>query len=347
MAVNVNLLERRSLTAAVDKTATKAPKMFLENAFFPSVESHLTRTIDFETIDATDRLAVYVNPTEQSRLVEMGGTEVKQVTLATTKEHNFHTTEDLALMKGFGGSVYGGTTADIQAYRNAVIARGIAVNVDRIRRRREWAAAQALTKGQIEYAGDSLHFLLKFGFTSDQLVKLSGAAKWDGATPNILTTARKYRRDISKRSGSGASICVLGTESAELFLNDETVLKRLDNQNYRIGALDLTKDTAEGATMLGTIGGITYYEYAQTYTDAEGNTQEMFPVNMALFGTRSPHLRRHRGIIAWEEEGLQSGKEFYSRQLVKKDPDGRKIEVASCELPIIHDPGALIAVTTH
>ena len=73
----------------------------------------------------------------------------------------------------------------------------------------------------------------------------------------------------------------------------------------------------------------------------------MFPVNGALYAAPSRQLRRHRGIVAWEEEGLQNGQEFYTRSLAKKDPDGRKIEMASCEMPAIHDPSGLIMVTTH
>lgn len=319
--------------------------MFLEKAFFGGApENHLSRTIDWEQVSTNDRLAVYVNPTEQSRLVDGGSRELRSIEAPVTNEHKFFTSEKLALTKGYAGSVYG-TAADIQSYRNQQIQGAIVELVDRIRRRREWACAQALTEGKIEYRGDSIHFVIDFGFGSGQKLKLTGTNKWDDAGVDILAQGRQRRRDISNRSGAGASIAVLGTQAAELFLSNETVLKRLDNQNYRIGAMDLTKDTVDGATMLGTIGAITYYEYAQSYTDQDGNTTELFPPTMALYGSPSRHLRRHRGIIAWEEEGLQVAKEFYSRMITKKDPDGRKIQVASCELPAIHDPNALIAVT--
>lgn len=343
--MSINLLERRSLTAAVDKTAQKAPKMFLEKAFFGTVENHLSRNIDWEKVEKTDRLAVYVNPEEQSRLVDGGSSEVRSIIVPGTNEHKFFTAEKLALGKHLTSSVYGTTAADITAYRNAKIQDAVVDLVDRIRRRREWACAQALTTGKIEYQGDSLHFVIDFGFTSDQKLKLTGANKWDDASADILAQGRQRRRDISKRTGSGASICILGSDAAELFINNEKVMKKLDNQNYRIGSLDLTKDTVEGATLLGTIGSITYYEYAQSYTDRNGQIAELFPTNLALYGAPSRHFRRHRGIIAWEEEGLQSAKEFYSRVITKRDPDGRKIQVASCEIPAIHDPEAIVAVT--
>lgn len=343
--MSINLLERRSLTAAVDKTAEKAPKMFLEKLFFGATEDHLSRIIDFEKVEGTDRMAVYVNPDEQSRLVEGNVSELRTLVIPVTNEHVFFNSEKLALGKTLSSSVYGSTAADITAYRNKKIQDGVVTLIDRIRRRREWAAAQALTTGRIEYKGDSVHFVLDFGFGNEQRVKLTGTSKWDDAAADILAQGRTRRRETAKRSGSAASVCVMGSDATELFLNNEKVMKRLDNMNYRIGAIDLTKEEIEGATYLGTMSNIAYYEYAQSYTDKEGNEAEMFPTNLALYGAPSRHFRRHRGIVAWEEEGLQSAKEFYSRPITKKDPDGRKIQVTSCEIPAVHDPGALVAVT--
>ncbi len=348
MAISLNLLERRALTAAVNKQALKEPRLFMEATLFPTVESHLSRVIDFEVIEGTDRMAAYVNPTEQSKLVEQSGTEVRSFSLPVTKEHNFHSAEELALRKGFGTDVYGATTGSIQQYRNQTVAFGTANLIARIRRRREWAAVQAATKGRVEYKGPSVHFVADFGFVKNkQLVKNTGADRWNQSGVDILSQGRTHSREISRRSGATPTICILGSDSAELFIKDETILKLLHNNNYRLGSIDATKQPVNGAKLIGTVGGVTYWEYAQSYTDNEGETQEMFPVNGALYAAPSRQLRRHRGIVAWEEEGLQNGQEFYTRSLAKKDPDGRKIEMASCEMPAIHDPSGLIMVTTH
>lgn len=348
MAVTLNLLERADFVGQVDRTALKAPKMFVEQLFFPTTEDHLANAIVWEKVEGSDRMAVYVNPDEQSKLVEGRGSEIDTLSIPMTNEHAFFQSYDLAIGKGFGsGSPFGSTEADIRTYRNKKIQDAITDLIDRVRRRRAWAASQAVSTGKIEFKGDNLHFVIDFGIPGSQKKKNTGDDRWSEAASDPLAQGRAHRRTVSKGSGAQASFCVMGPDAAERFITNAKVRETLHNNNLKAGAIDLTKAITDGVVYLGNVEGIEYYEFSDTYTDSKNVVREMWDPNLAVYASKTRHRRRHRGIVAWEEEGLQRAKEFYSRQLVKKDPDGRKVQLASSEIPVIHDPYSLLLVETN
>lgn len=342
----VNLLEQRSLAATVDNIALKTPQLFLLRTFFPTVEDHLTRKIDIETLSATDRLAVYVGIGEQSKQVQTPAHAVKTFTLPMTDEHKFFLSEDLYLSKthGVGNGIYVTGSPQIVNNRNQKIANAAADLVDRVRRRMEWAAAKALTTGKIEYSGDSTEFLLDFGFTTAHKTTLTGTARWGESAADPLAALRAAKKAVQKRTGVTPTMVVMGSAAAAAFITDETVRVRLDGNLARWGSLDLTTAADGGADFLGTILGMRIFEFTQSYTDANGATAEMWPENLVMVAAESRNRRIHRAPIFWEEEGPQTG-EFATRQIVKKRPDGRLIEVASSALPIIHDPDSIQLLT--
>lgn len=341
----VNLLEQRSLAAAVDNIALVTPQLFLLRTFFPTVEDHLTNKIDIETLTGTDRLAVYVGKDEQSKQVQTTPQAVKTFTLPKTDEHKFFLSEDLYLTKTHGvGGIYVNGSPQLVQNRNEKIARAAADLVDRVRRRMEWAAARALTTGKIEYTGDSTSFLLDFGFTNAHRTTLTGTARWGESAADPLAALRAAKKAVQKRTGVTPTMVVMGSAAAAAFIADETVRVRLDGNLARWGSLDLTTAADGGADFLGTILGMRIFEFTQSYTDISGATAEMWPENLVVVAAESRNRRIHRAPIFWEEEGIQTG-EFATRQMPKKRPDGRLIEVASSALPIIHDPDSLQLLT--
>lgn len=340
----VNLLERRSLAQAVDLIARETPQMFLERTFFPAApEDHLTRVVDIEILRGTSGLAVYTKPTEQSRMVQTTANAVKHFPLPITNEHKFFLSEDLYLNGGLGnGAIYVNNAADLTANRNAKITRALTELINRVRRRREEKVAQALTTGKVSYKGKSTEFELDFGFTADH----RSTVDWSSAG-DPLGALRAAKRAVQKRTGVSPTIVVMGSAAAAAFLAHADVKAVLDGNNYRAGTIDLTGTPDGGGDFLGTILGMRVYEYTQSFTD-NGVTTEMWPEDLVVVGAVSADRRIHRGPIFWEKEGIQTGQEVYSRQLEVENPDGRKIQVASSSLPIIHDPDTiqLLTVTT-
>ena len=98
------------------------------------------------------------------------------------------------------------------------------------------------------------------------------AVAWDNAEADILGDVYQMALMLTKR-GLPAVDLILGTEAADAVLNNEKILKLLDNRNFNLGAVDPTENFPE-AVFLGQINckgyKLNFIQYAATYEAEDG-----------------------------------------------------------------------------
>ncbi len=339
----VNLLEWRSLTALVNKQ--QSPEAFVADRIFGTTEDHLAEKIDLEIIAGDERLAEFINRGEAARQVNHRSTTVKTITLPEIALSKFYTPRDLFLHKdSIGGGVYIQSAGQLTEARNRKLARGSQDLRDRITRRREWMACQAL-QGKISVVQDNISFELDFGYVNGvHQVTLAGGAKWDQSTAKMIADCRKYKSQTMKLSGFPADTVILGTAAAEKFIENPAVIEALKANNYRVGTIDLTQKPSKAATFLGRILDMDFWEYSQQYNDTDGSPKDYIGSKAAIFVASQAPFKTHYGPIT-RNEGVTTDP-WFARTFNKTNPDGTEMEVATSFVTAVHDPDAIVCVTT-
>ena len=342
----VNLFDWRSLTDLVNKQ--QSPEAFVADTIFGRSQDHLSDKVDLEIISGSKRVAEYINRGEAARVVNKRARVAKTVKLPELALSQFFSPQELFMQKDAGGlgSPYASNAGQLNDYRNRRLAESAQELKDRISRARELMACQAL-QGKITVAQDNLEFEVDFGYvTNTHLVTLAGAAKWDTGTAKMLDDIRKYRRQTMNLCGFPADKCIIGTGAAEKLLADATIQKILDTNNFRTGTVDLNGPQGKAATRIGMIAGIEFWEYNQQYQDTAGADADFInPKNAIFVASQCPHFRTHWGPV-FREDGIHT-EHFYGRTFTVKNPDGTYQEVASSFLTAVHDPDAVVCVTTY
>jgi hypothetical protein len=346
MAEIIDILsDSRSLTQRINKIKPPAP--FLMEKIFGTNEVHDSETVDIEIVSGSDTLAQFANPNEiQPRPVKKISSKVLTVKIPRTYESKTFTVQEMRDLQILG-NIYA-NAADKSAAQKEKINLELSELKNRAIRLREKMAADAVSTGLISVSQNNIAFEVDYLFENNkQLLTLAGADKWDASTPKIMSQLRTWKRNIAQRSGINADTLVLGTSASELFLGNDQILKMLDNNQVRVGSLDLNQKNAIGATYIGTIMGLDIYEYTQQYVNEAGSATDMIASTSAIMIASGAPFKTHSGAIYRLGSGNIASPVSYDMYLEAIPNPNRTSIQWDCEqksLPTIHDPGAVISV---
>lgn len=342
-------LDNKSLTNAINKVKIHEP--FMLNMFFPSstYETHVADKIDIEIRSNVNNLAQFVAPDAEAKLIsERSDRKVQTVTLPRTFEKKVFTAYELQKFKNLGNT-YVGTPQERAAASMGLISQEVAGLKERIYRRREQMACQALVEGKVSYNNDGYNFEVNYGYvTNEQLVTLAAAKKWSATGVNPIDSIDEFQLALQQRNGMSADTMIVGSEVASLLKKNTDIMKQLDNLNYVAGRLDLTTKYGTSGRYIGTLWGLKIYEYVQQYTDANKQLVDLFPKkNILLVANVSGAFRTHFGpAYRVSESGLVTLTNDITVQ--SKIDDEKTMVTWSVEqksLPTIHVPEAIISAT--
>jgi hypothetical protein len=339
----IDLLEWRSLTAAINKAQT--PESFVLDRVFRTRQQHLSNKVDIEIYDAdSEKLAQFAKPEEMAVVVNKRNRRLQTITIPETREKKYFSAQELGTARvSVADGMYNPASGDLVNYRNDVLARETAALRNRIIRRMEQLACAAL-QGNVTVSQPNLEFSLDFGYQNGrQLVALAGTSKWDQTGADIIEDLLSWDSTITERTSMGASMVVLGSNAARYLRSNDKVIKRLDSINYRNGVVDLTQSASRAGRFLGTLNNLPLFEYNQKYADATGTVRDMVNPNSVIVVSESDTFRLHLGAM-YREEGVIT-QQFFARTRSEKDPDGLWLELASAFLPVTHDPDCVICAT--
>ncbi len=350
----ISLYDTRTMLSVLEHR--KAPKTFLRDTFFGAAGTGTTfntEAVDFDIIKGYRRLAPFVSPVHEGKLVEARGFSTKSYKPAYVKPKATATATDI-LNRQPGNVIYSSNDGP-QAMAARQLGRELADMDDMIIRREEWMCAQALLTGTVNIVGEGVNDVIDYMMEATHLPLLVGTAKWtDHANATPLTDLKVWKRLVTKDSGFAPTICVMGLDAYDNFMKCEEVIgttgggKNLFNMDrIRIGELTPgATNVASGVTEIGRLNeiGVDVFTYEEWYIDEDSKVERpMFPANLVLLGNPNVETDFLYGAIK-DLDALAAVARFPKAWSVP-DPSARFIMLQSAPLPLLKRPDGFLTAT--
>lgn len=320
------------------------PAFFL--TFFPSVIEHQTEEVYFDVAEDKPRLAPFVHPLREGKLIEDLGYSTKNVKPAYVKDKRVHNaTKPIKRMAGEG---FGGTLTAEQRLQ-ARLVEDLADQQKMLRRRLEVMAAEAVIWGKVTVTGDGFDsIVVSFGRDAALDVVLASGDKWDAATtPDIGSQLETWDQLLLDKSGFGTSHVIMDGKAWKLMRKDEKLMKLLDIRRGAdaVGVNIAPMLAVEGVSYKGMYGEFPIFVYSHSYVDPVDNaTKQVMPDNTVVLvsGTALEGVR-HFGAIKDLDAGLQA-MESFTKSWTVPDPSARFLLMQSAPITAPHRPNASMRI---
>lgn len=330
--MSINMYDTRVMLQALEQMPS-APA-FLRDTFFRNVRTFDTDTVDIDIVKGKRRVATYVSPVEQGKLVTRDGFTTYSYKNPYIK-HKMPTTSADLLKRGAGENVYAAKSPAQRAAEQ--LGKDLSQLDDMITRAEELQAAQALFTGQVilRDANDALVFPM----SSTHKVTLTSTDLWTDAASKPLAKLRAFRRTIQQDSGLNPTDIIMGTSALEAFLAHADVK---DGK----GAVSSIKVDLGQIVPQNLPGGVTYWGYLRDlgcdlwtydnwYLGADGTTESAYvPTDKILMISREARMDRLYAVIQ-DLKALYAVPRF-PKTWEEEDPSVRMLMLQSAPLLVPH-----------
>lgn len=314
------------------------PKTFLLDTFFKAKDQSSTKYVDIDIIKGKRRLAPFVRPTAQGKVIDRTGYTTKTFEPPYIKPKMPFSGADL-LKRQAGDTIYQGNSspADRAAQQ---LGKDLLELIQMIVRREEWMAAQALNTGKIAVVGEGINAEIDFLMDANHIITLTGNALWsDYTNSDPITNLRSWKSLCAKDSGLVPDATVVGSDVIKHFLKNDQVQKLLDKTKIALGQINV-QALPSGATYYGNIEGLDIYTYDEWYLDDSAVLQPMTPVDRIVMGSTKARAVRHYGAI--QDLKATAAVPYFPKSWEEEDPSIQWIMVQSAPLACIHEIDAFL-----
>ena len=221
----MNIFDTNVLIQVVPNLMTS--QNWLLDKFFPNIVESDTEEVSIDVDVGLRRLAPFVSPLVEGKLVESRKFQTNSFKPAYIKDKR---APDLRkpIRRQIGERIGGQYSAAEREMLNLQFE--LTDQIDMINRRLEWMAASALQTGTVTVTGEGYETqVVDFGRSSDLTIALSGADKWpetmEAGKTNIKPTddIEDWAQRMLKESGAVATDIVFTTKSWKAFRLDTSV----------------------------------------------------------------------------------------------------------------------------
>ena len=333
-------------TAALNRLvqSLKRPQSALLTTFFGEIETSDTEQILFDVENKKRRIAPFVSPLREGKLVEDEGYVTKSFTPAYIKDKRVHD-PNKALKRAAGESV-GGDQTPLNRHQ-ANLARSSADQLDMLTRRKEVMASEVLRTGKVTISGEGYPtVVVDFGRNAAHTVALTTTARWGESGVKPLENIEDWTATVLQNSGAVIRDVVMDTQAWRLFRADADVQKNLDTRplSASADAVVALQFAKLGMSFKGQLGELRFWVYQDWYVDENGVEQKMIPDYTVILASPDVDGVQHHGAIRDEAAGLQP-LEFFSKSWVVEDPSRRILLMQSAPLLVPYRPDATFCAT--
>ncbi len=319
----------------------KRPQRFFLDKWFPSVETSQNDTIffDVELAGEKRRLAPYVHPLTEGKLVEAIGYETKSFKPAYIKAKTVHD-PTRPFVRMAGENIGTGQTMSPMQRREAQLARDLRELADMLTRRLEYQAAEALRDGQIVVKmlrpdATTESVTVSFGRDAALQITKSAGQRWGVDGVNPVEDLESWAMLVLTKSGSSVRTIVTDPDAWQKLKKSANFEKKLDLRRVVSGDINLGL-LPEFVQYKGNDGTFDYWVYAERYwnADASPSAAEAALLDSGrVIGIGDILGVRHFGAIKDEEAGFQP-MEYFTKSWVEKDPSIRILLMQSAPLMV-------------
>lgn len=320
------------------------PQTALLSAFFPEVQTSDSEEIFFDVENKKRRIAPFVSPLREGKLVEDEGYVTKSFKPAYTKDKRVH--DPMKALKRLAGETIGGSMSALDRHQ-ANLAISSADQLDMLTRRKEVMASEVLRTGKCTISGEGYPtVVVDFGRNVDHTVALTLGDRWGETGVKPLEDIEDWSLLILENSGAGVKDVIMDTKAWRLFKADEDVEKKLDSRplSASTDSIVAVQFAKIGVTFKGMIGEVRFWVYQDWYVDDDGNSQLMIPDYTVIMASPDLDGVQHHGAIMDVDAGIQAV-EYFSKSWVVPDPSKRILLMQSAPLVVPYRPDATFCAT--
>lgn len=320
------------------------PPRFLLDRFFPNVVNFDTKEVSFDLEDDDLHLAPFVSPVVAGKAEKAKGFETKSFTPAYVKPKN-QIDPNMPLIRRPGEQYAGTMTAGER--RIMAINETLRRQRERIIRRKEWMAAQALITGKVIVEGDDYPKQeVNFGRASGHNITLTSSNRWgeSGVKPGENLDA--WMDTVAEAVGAGCDLVVMGKKAWQLLTADDAFMKMLNRDYGQSSLVELGYQTGMPGTpqYKGKAGDVELVTYNGTYKDEEGVTQKILGDYDVLVAATGAHNGfQLNGAIMDGTAGYQPF-EYFPKNWIENDPAVEFVMMQSAPLVAPGRPDAILRV---
>lgn len=306
---------------------------------FPRVVTSTDKSIDFDTLTRSRRMAPFVAPNVAGKVISEEGYSTKKFSPAYVKPKSV--VDPQHVFKRMAGEAYGGMMSPDQR-RNAIVADILATQREMIERRWEWMAAQAILNGAVTVAGDEYPSVtIDFGRNANHTVTLGTGARWGDAGVVPLDSIEGWSETVFANSGYAPTMVIMGSSAWTAFRKNTDLEKKLDLRRGTSSInIDIGPSSGEAVQYRGSDGAREYWTYNDFYEDANGTpTRMMDPRDVLLLNPAGVEGIRAFGAILDPRTGYQA-LPLYPKMWMSEDPAAEYIMSQSAPLMVVARPDA-------
>jgi len=319
------------------------PPSFLLDMFFPSVVTAEEEEIKFDVMDGKRRIAPFVHPLKEGKVVEDLGYQTKTFKPAYIKDKRVFDPSK-ALKRKAGERIGGGMSNMDRSRMNLAVQ--LEDQLAMLTRRLEVQAAEVLRTGKATITGDGYaSVVVDFGRAATHTKTLSSPNRWGDAGIKPLDNLEDWALEVAQASGATVTDIVFTPSAWRLFRDNAEAQKAIDTQLGQLANFQIPLASIEGLEFKGTIGGKRLWVYSGWYVDPATDTETKIIADdyVILIGGNTMLGTRHYGAIRDEAAGFQA-REFFSKSWLVEDPPVRMMMMQSAPLLVPYRPNATLAV---
>ena len=258
-----------------------------------------------------------------------------------------HFKADIPLKRRIGEKIGGELSGESRL--KAAIKEAMRKQLEKLTRREEWMAAEALVKGKVTVSGDCPTQVVDFLRDPALTIALTGNARWHDDNVPALDQLEDWAALIQEKSGSVARHVIMDPKAWRLLRKNKQLVNQLDIRRGTEVSLN-TDPMIRGqgqakARCVGCIGDFVLYVYNDVYMDENKELHRFLPENTVLLVSQE-HLEGTRcyGMIQDEEANFKAMR-YFSKSWIEKDPPVRWLLLQSAPLIVPFRPNASLCVT--
>lgn len=320
----IELYDTQTLIEVQRLQPVEEPQFWLQ--FFPQTINSTTEDIYFDTIGLDQRMAPFVAPNVQGRVMRERGYRTDKFRPAYVKPK--HVVDPSRAIPRRAGEPIGGNMS-LEARYNAIIANNMAQEKLFCTRRWNWMASQAIIYGAVTVSGEDYPTqTVSFGRDASLSVTLAGTAKWDAvATATPLVDIEDLRQKSFALSYRPITNLIFGLGAWKWFIKNADVRDLLSNQRrgstseFGITGISKSGPFEDRGVIANGDGGATLrlWTYADKYEDSTGALVDYLDTDTVVGVGEGINGVQCFGAIRDRRAGLQA-LELFPKSWDEEDP---------------------------
>lgn len=339
----MDLFSTDVLLAIVDDLRVASrPRQFLLQLFFPTLVEETSEEIHFDVQIGKRRIAPFVSPLAEGKLVESQGFRTDTFKPAYIKDKRVFDS-DRPLKRVIGEALTGNLSPDQRL--QSLLSQDLQDQIQMVLRRKEVMAAEALRTGKITVTGDGFPTIVVDFLRDATMTKtLTGANTWGSTGISPVNDVEDWGLEMLQLSGAQPMDVIFDVEAWRLFKADQNFKDAVDIRRATDGPVEIGPRAEVGGVFRGTLGNIRLWTFQDWYVNDAGNEVPIMPAKTVIMGSAAIEGIQHHGAIRDEESGFQA-REFWPKSWVQPDPSVRYLLLQSAPLIVPRRPNASLAAT--